>query len=151
MRTLTLADSLSRLGNKCIFIYRDHRGNLIEYIRNCGYITYELNMEPESVLTDSGTPKWLGGTQVQEAESTLKLINHLRPDWIIVAPMSSLNYPEEVHLAERLIEIHPWAGMARLPRSGDRVFGLIRECEDGRDVDALLKGPVCHGGFKRLN
>ena len=33
----------------------------------------------------------------------------------------------------------------------DRVFGLIRECEDGRDVDALLKGPVCHGGFKRLN
>jgi glutamate-1-semialdehyde 2,1-aminomutase len=33
----------------------------------------------------------------------------------------------------------------------DRVFGLIRECEDGRDVNALLKGPVCHGGFKRLN
>ncbi len=31
------------------------------------------------------------------------------------------------------------------------VFGLIRECEDGRNVDALLKGPVCHGGFKRLN
>jgi glutamate-1-semialdehyde 2,1-aminomutase len=28
---------------------------------------------------------------------------------------------------------------------------LIRECEDGRDVNALLKGPVCHGGFKRLN
>ena len=33
----------------------------------------------------------------------------------------------------------------------DPVFGLIRECEDGRDVYALLKGPVCHGGFKRLN
>lgn len=31
------------------------------------------------------------------------------------------------------------------------IFGLIRECEDGRDVMALLKGPVCHGGFKRLN
>lgn len=31
------------------------------------------------------------------------------------------------------------------------VFGLIRECEDGRDVGALLHGPVCHGGFKRLN
>jgi UDP-2,4-diacetamido-2,4,6-trideoxy-beta-L-altropyranose hydrolase len=84
MRTLTLADSLSRLGNKCIFICRDHRGNLIEYIRSCGYITYELNMEPESVLMDSGTPKWLGGTQVQDAESTLKLISHLRPDWIVV-------------------------------------------------------------------
>lgn len=33
----------------------------------------------------------------------------------------------------------------------DPVFALIRECEDGRDVTSLLKGPVCHGGFKRLN
>ena len=33
----------------------------------------------------------------------------------------------------------------------DPVFGLIRECEDGRDVHTLLKGPVCHAGFKRLN
>ncbi|MBV2181848.1 MAG: aminotransferase class III-fold pyridoxal phosphate-dependent enzyme [Castellaniella sp.] len=33
----------------------------------------------------------------------------------------------------------------------DPVFGLIRECEDGRDVEALLQGPVCHAGFKRLN
>jgi glutamate-1-semialdehyde 2,1-aminomutase len=31
------------------------------------------------------------------------------------------------------------------------IFGLIRECEDGRDVMPLLKGPVCHGGFRRLN
>lgn len=33
----------------------------------------------------------------------------------------------------------------------DPIFKLIRECEDGRDVSSLLKGPVCHGGFKRLN
>lgn len=33
----------------------------------------------------------------------------------------------------------------------DPVFGLIRECQDGRDVMQLLKSPVCHGGFKRLN
>lgn len=33
----------------------------------------------------------------------------------------------------------------------DPVFGLIRQCEDGRDVNALLKGPVCHDGFRRLN
>ena len=33
----------------------------------------------------------------------------------------------------------------------DGVFGLIKECEDGRDVYSLLNGPVCHGGFKRLN
>ena len=33
----------------------------------------------------------------------------------------------------------------------DPVFALIRSCEDGRDVASLLKGPVCHAGFRRLN
>ncbi len=31
------------------------------------------------------------------------------------------------------------------------IFALIRECEDGRDVMSLLKGPVAHSGFTRLN
>jgi glutamate-1-semialdehyde 2,1-aminomutase len=33
----------------------------------------------------------------------------------------------------------------------DPVFGLIRECEDGREISTILKGPVCSSGFKRLN
>ena len=33
----------------------------------------------------------------------------------------------------------------------DPVFALVKECEEGRDVSSLLKGPVCHGGFQRLN
>jgi glutamate-1-semialdehyde 2,1-aminomutase len=33
----------------------------------------------------------------------------------------------------------------------DPVFALIKSCEEGRDVNALLKSPVCHDGFKRLN
>ena len=33
----------------------------------------------------------------------------------------------------------------------DQVFATIAECEAGRDVGTLLHGPVCHGGFKRLN
>lgn len=33
----------------------------------------------------------------------------------------------------------------------DPLFALIKECEMGRAVDALLEGPVCHAGFKRLN
>jgi len=32
--------------------------------------------------------------------------------------MSTLNCPEEVYLAEKLVEIHPWAEMVRLARSG---------------------------------
>jgi glutamate-1-semialdehyde 2,1-aminomutase len=33
----------------------------------------------------------------------------------------------------------------------DVIFKIIAECENGRDIDSLLKGPTCHGGFKRLN
>jgi glutamate-1-semialdehyde 2,1-aminomutase len=33
----------------------------------------------------------------------------------------------------------------------DGIFAVIRECEDGRDIRTLLKGPICHSGFKRLN
>lgn len=33
----------------------------------------------------------------------------------------------------------------------DSVFAQVKECEEGRDVMSLLKGPVCHAGFKRLN
>lgn len=33
----------------------------------------------------------------------------------------------------------------------DPIYSLIKECEEGRSVTNLLKGPVCHGGFKRLN
>jgi len=33
----------------------------------------------------------------------------------------------------------------------DSIFATIKKCEEGLDVMNLLKGPVCHGGFKRLN
>ncbi len=33
----------------------------------------------------------------------------------------------------------------------DQIFGLIRQCEDGLDVNELLEGRVCQSGFRRLN
>jgi glutamate-1-semialdehyde 2,1-aminomutase len=33
----------------------------------------------------------------------------------------------------------------------DPIFALVKECESGRNVTDLLKGPVVHAGFKRLN
>ena len=32
----------------------------------------------------------------------------------------------------------------------NKVFNLINECENGRDVKSLLKGDICRVGFKRL-
>jgi glutamate-1-semialdehyde 2,1-aminomutase len=39
-------------------------------------------------------------------------------DTIDAGNMSTLNCPEEVYLAERLVALHPWADMARFARSG---------------------------------
>lgn len=33
----------------------------------------------------------------------------------------------------------------------DPVFAQVKQCEDGRDIAQLLRGPVCHSGFARLN
>jgi glutamate-1-semialdehyde aminotransferase len=50
---------------------------------------------------------------------------------------SSLNCPEEVELAEALIELHPWAGMVRYARSGGEAMGMavrIARAQTRRDV-----------------
>jgi len=39
----------------------------------------------------------------------------------------------------------------RYTQSLDPVFRLIAQCEDGRDPNGLLDGPVCHAGFRRIN
>jgi glutamate-1-semialdehyde 2,1-aminomutase len=33
----------------------------------------------------------------------------------------------------------------------DPLFALIKQCQEGLNVMTLLKGPICHAGFKRLN
>ena len=38
--------------------------------------------------------------------------------------MSTSNCPEEVYLAEKLIELHPWANMVRFARSGGEANAL---------------------------
>ena len=31
------------------------------------------------------------------------------------------------------------------------VFSIINECEDGRSINSVLTGSICHSEFKRLN
>jgi glutamate-1-semialdehyde 2,1-aminomutase len=33
----------------------------------------------------------------------------------------------------------------------DPIFATLKDCEEGRDIDSLLEGPLCHNEFKRLN
>ena len=54
--------------------------------------------------------------------------------------MSTLNAPEEVELAERLISIHPWAEQARYARGGGEVASVavrIARATTGRPVVAI--------------
>ena len=51
--------------------------------------------------------------------------------------MSTLNCPEEVYLAEKLIQMHPWADMVRLARSGGEAMSMairIARASTKRDV-----------------
>lgn len=50
--------------------------------------------------------------------------------------MSTLNCPEEVELAEKLIELHPWAQMARFARTGGEACSMavrIARAASGKD------------------
>ena len=50
--------------------------------------------------------------------------------------MSTLNAPEEVELTERLVELHPWADMARFARSGGEANSLairLARAASGKD------------------
>ena len=33
----------------------------------------------------------------------------------------------------------------------EKIFETIKECQNGKDINKLLDGPICHSGFKRLN
>ena len=44
--------------------------------------------------------------------------------------MSTLNCPEEVQLAERLIKLHPWANQVRFARSGGEANAISIESHE---------------------
>jgi len=68
--------------------------------------------------------------------------------------MSSLNCPEEVELAEKLIELHPWAGMARFCRSGGEANSVairIARAASGNDKVAICGYHGWHDWYLSAN
>lgn len=68
--------------------------------------------------------------------------------------MSTLNCPEEVYLAEKLVEIHPWAEMARLARSGGEANAIairIARAASGRDKVAVCGYHGWHDWYLSAN
>jgi len=95
MRCLTLADALQNRSFNVSFICREHRGNLIQYIKDKGYHVFTLEAgvaESEqsglniSSSGDSELPhaSWLGVTQEEDADCCASYLAKVNPDWLIV-------------------------------------------------------------------
>jgi glutamate-1-semialdehyde 2,1-aminomutase len=68
--------------------------------------------------------------------------------------MSTLNCPEEVYLAEKLIEIHPWADMVRFARAGGEINSIavrIARAATGRDKIAICGYHGWHDWYLSTN
>jgi glutamate-1-semialdehyde 2,1-aminomutase len=68
--------------------------------------------------------------------------------------MSTLNCPEEVYLAEKLIEIHPWADMVRFARSGGEANAIairIARAASGKDKVAVCGYHGWHDWYLSAN
>lgn len=68
--------------------------------------------------------------------------------------MSTLNCPEEVLLAEKMVELHPWADMVRLARSGGEANAIairIARAASGRDKVAICGYHGWHDWYLSAN
>jgi glutamate-1-semialdehyde 2,1-aminomutase len=68
--------------------------------------------------------------------------------------MSTLNCPEEVSLADRLLEINPWAGMIRLARTGGEANAIavrIARAHTGKDKVAICGYHGWHDWYLSAN
>lgn len=68
--------------------------------------------------------------------------------------MSTLNCPEEVYLAEKLVELHPWAEMVRLARSGGEANAIairIARAATGKDKVAICGYHGWHDWYLSAN
>jgi len=68
--------------------------------------------------------------------------------------LSTLNAPEEVYLAERLVQLHPWAEMVRFARSGGEACTIavrVARAASGRDEIAFCGYHGWHDWYLAAN
>jgi len=91
IRCLTLAELLKTKSASCVFICREHEGNLISLIESCGF---QVERTPSKSLErvqskhhsdfDLAHAEWLGSDWETDAEETKELIGEAKVDWLIV-------------------------------------------------------------------
>lgn len=83
MRCLTLARALREQGHACLFITRDHVGNLNTLIVHEGF---SLHVLPVGRAQDDDLyhSRWLGASQAEDAAACQPSIVAWLPDWLVV-------------------------------------------------------------------
>jgi UDP-2,4-diacetamido-2,4,6-trideoxy-beta-L-altropyranose hydrolase len=142
MRCLTLAQALRERGAQCRFICREHPGNLIDLIRQRGFIVHALRRYQDWVVQEKEPLHvgWLGTDWKADAEESKVGVGETAIDWMIV----------DHYALDRRWE-HAMRGYCRhimvIDDLADRTHdcdllldqNLGRKCED---YSALLEGKV---------
>jgi UDP-2,4-diacetamido-2,4,6-trideoxy-beta-L-altropyranose hydrolase len=139
MRCLTLADALRKLGAHCLFICRQHPGNLIKYIRQRSYEVVELPLDSKwarNYLQQPAQANLLGEYWKTDVEQTKVGIGPEVIDWLIVDHYS-LDANWENALASHYLKLMVIDDLADRPHSCDLLLDQTL-CRDAADYLPLV-------------
>lgn len=117
------------------------------YSRAKGADVWDLDGKKYTDVSNSGISSCVLGFADAELEEAV--IGAVR-----AGPMTTLNCPEEVELAELLIELHPWAEMVRYARCGGEIMAVaarIARAATGRDKIAFCGYHGWHDWYLSAN
>jgi len=83
MRCLTLARALRERGHDCLFISREHPGNLLKLISEERFAVHALPVGSE-LNGELAHAKWLGASRAEDALTCKDLLAAWCPDWLVV-------------------------------------------------------------------
>ena len=117
------------------------------YSKTCGAKVWDLdgNEYIDMSLMGVGTNS-LGYSHPEIDDAVRTVIQH--------GNLSTLNCPEEVYLAERLIDLHPWAEMVKFARTGGEANSIavrIGRAASGRDGVAMCGYHGWHDWYLAAN
>ena len=117
------------------------------YSKSKGCTIWDLDGNKFLDLSIMGIGTNILGYCKEEIDSAVK-------DVILKGNLTTLNCPEEVLLAEKLVEIHPWADMVRFARSGGEANSIairIARAATGRDHVAICGYHGWHDWYLATN
>ena len=117
------------------------------YSRSKGADVWDLDGRKYTDVSSSGISACVLGFAEPEIEAAVI-------EAVKAGPMTTLNCPEEVELAELLIDLHPWAEMVRYARCGGEIMAMavrIARAATGRDKIAFCGYHGWHDWYLAAN